>query len=120
MELCFTEEEDCDRVSLRGTICRPPTLRRTPLGREICDLMLAVQRHYGRSDYLPCICWGYDARRAAGWQTGQELCLTGRLQSREYIKQGPDGPETRTTYEVSANEIDLTENCEEAGAGSWR
>ncbi|MBR5094645.1 MAG: single-stranded DNA-binding protein [Oscillospiraceae bacterium] len=105
-DLAFSDEEDQDLVLLSGSLCRPPVLRRTPLGREICDLMLAVPRHYGRSDYLPCICWGLNARRAAGWATGQKLCLEGRLQSRAYLKQTPEGPHQRTAYEVSVNEIE--------------
>ena len=98
--------EDLNQVRLQGTLCRPPKLRSTPLGREIADLMLAVNRRCGRSDYLPCICWGALARRAAGWDTGQRLQLEGRLQSREYSKLTEAGCETRTAYEVSAAEAE--------------
>lgn len=98
--------EDLNQVRLLGTLCRPPKLRSTPLGREIADLMLAVNRRCGRSDYLPCICWGTLARRAARWDTGQHLLLEGRLQSREYSKLTESGYETRTTYEVSAAEAE--------------
>ncbi len=108
-ELSFCSEPDSNQIRLRGSLCRKPGLRCTPLGREIADLMLAVERRYGRSDYLPCICWGALARRAAAWEPGQKLALTGRLQSREYIKITEAGPEKRTAYEVSAAEIEEQE-----------
>lgn len=104
-ELVFCEEEDSNLVRLRGTLCKPPNLRSTPLGREICDLMLAVNRHYGRSDYLPCICWGLAAREAAGWEVGTRLLLEGRLQSRDYIKLTEEGPLQRTAFEISATQV---------------
>ena len=69
-ELGFCDGEDENLVQLSGTLCKAPNLRTTPMGRDICDLMLAVNRHYGRSDYLPCICWGLKAREAAGWTVG--------------------------------------------------
>ena len=93
--------EDENSLRLTGTLCKPPTLRQTPLGRDICDLMLAVNRHYGRSDYLPCICWGSLARVAACWTVGQRLRLEGRVQSRRYLKNTDLGPEERIAYEVS-------------------
>ena len=105
-ELCFTDEEESNLIRLRGALCREPRLRRTPLGREIADLMLAVNRPYGRSDYLPVICWGALARRASLWSTGQRLMLEGRLQSRDYTKLTESGPLRRTAFEVSAMEIE--------------
>lgn len=105
-QLAFTGEEEQNLVRLRGALCREPRLRRTPLGREIADLMLAVNRPYGRTDYLPCICWGALARRAAFWTTGQRLRLEGRLQSRDYLKLTEGGPEKRTAFEVSAMELE--------------
>ena len=105
-ELASWDGEDLNRVRLLGTLCRPPKLRSTPLGRGITDLMLAVNRRCGRSDYLPCICWGALARRAERWDTGQRLRLEGRLQSREYSKLTEAGYETRTAYEVSAAEAE--------------
>ena len=77
LQLC--EGEDENSVLLRGALCRPPTLRRTPMGRDICDLMLAVNRPCGRSDYLPCICWGPQARAAAVWEVGAKVQLAGRF-----------------------------------------
>ena len=90
-------------LELSGTLCKDPVYRKTPLGREICDMMLAINRRYGRSDYLPLIAWGQNARRAAELVAGDEINLLGRLQSREYTKT-VDGVETvRTTYEVSVS-----------------
>ena len=88
-------------VSLIGTICKQPSLRVTPMGRDICDIMLAVNRHYGRSDYLPCICWGLKARQASLWPVGTKLKLEGRLQSRPYIKLTESGAQERVAFEVS-------------------
>lgn len=96
-------------VELEGTLCRPPTLRSTPMGREISDLMLAVNRHYGRSDYLPCIAWGGNARRAASWGVGTRLRLQGRIQSREYTKSLEGQTVRRVAYEVSASEIEAVQ-----------
>ncbi len=92
-------------VELSGTLCKPPKVRVTPMGREICDLMLAVNRRYGRSDYLPCIAWGRNARLAALRSVGDRLALTGRIQSREYVKNREEGPVTRTAFEISASEL---------------
>ena len=81
-------EEGENRLSLGGALCRRPTLRRTPLGREICDLLLAVNRPYGRADYLPCIAWGSLAAHCGALDVGDRLRLEGRLQSRQYHKIG--------------------------------
>lgn len=105
-ELFFTDGEDENLVYLTGTLCKPPNLRTTPMGRDICDLMLAVNRHYGRSDYLPCICWGLRAREAALWDTGTVVQLEGRIQSRRYIKLTEDGTVEKTAFEVSVTEIE--------------
>ena len=112
-ELCPTQEADSNLVCLRGTLCKAPNLRCTPMGRDICDLMLAVNRRYGRSDYLPCICWGLSAREAARWQVGERVSLSGRLQSRRYIKLTEAGPVERTAFEVSAGEI--ARSCDGGG-----
>lgn len=89
-------------VSLGGEICREPIYRHTPLGREITDIMLAVERKYQRRDYVPCILWGSVARMGAECEKGTRLRLQGRLQSRSYVKQTELGPEERTAFEVSA------------------
>lgn len=96
--------DDCPEnlAVLTGTICREPTFRKTPLGREICDIMLAVNRHYRRTDYLPCILWGRTAQDICHCPVGTMLQITGRLQSREYIKLLDTGSEKRTAYEISA------------------
>ena len=94
-------------ITLRGALCKQPVLRVTPMGRDICDLMLAVNRRCGRSDYLPCICWGARARTAALFVVGDGVELTGRVQSRQYIKLIDGEPVEKTAYEVSASEIRL-------------
>lgn len=101
-----TAEEHANRLRLRGTICRRCGVRRTPLGREICDFTLAVNRRYGRSDYLPCIAWGTVAQRCAQLCVGTRVTLEGRLQSRSYVKQLPGGCEERVAYEVSVMELE--------------
>ncbi len=101
-ELEFTEDDFENSVTLTGTLCKEPTLRRTPMGREISDLMLSVERRYGRSDYIPCIAWGAVARRAAGWEKGASVTLTGRVQSRAYIKVEGEEATRKVAYEISA------------------
>ena len=98
-----------NEIELSGAICKAPNYRTTPLGREICDLMLAVSRHYGRSDYIPCIVWGVNARRAALWSIGTSVHVIGRLQSREYTKNFETGAVRRTAYEVSVSDISAEE-----------
>lgn len=93
--------EYCNHIELSGTVCKAPTLRRTPLGREICDVILAVNRRYGRADYLPCISWGAIARETAALTVGSPMALVGRLQSRTYSKALEGGCEERIAYEVS-------------------
>ena len=100
VEIC--DGEPANEVELIGTICKDPIYRRTPLGREICDVMLAVNRPYRRTDYLPCILWGRTAQEVARKDVGARIHLAGRLQSREYIKVLDTGSERRTAYEISA------------------
>ena len=100
-ELGFTDGEDMNVIELAGTLCKPPNLRVTPIGRYICDLVLAVNRRCGRSDYLPCICWGRRAREYSQLQVGDRLSLTGRIQSRPYIKLIEGEPVEKVAYEVS-------------------
>ncbi|MDD6967335.1 MAG: single-stranded DNA-binding protein [Firmicutes bacterium] len=94
--------EPINTVELDAVVCREPTYRRTPLGREICDVMLAVPRPFHRADYLPCILWGKVAAEASRCAVGDPLVLNGRLQSRIYTKLTEDGPQERTAYEISA------------------
>ena len=103
------EGEALNDVSLNGTVCRPPVLRRTPLGREICDLMLAVNRRYGRADYLPCIAWGTLAQRSARLNVGDGVRLEGRLQSRSYTKLTEAGQVKRVAFEVSIMTMELVD-----------
>ncbi|MGM9584267.1 MAG: single-stranded DNA-binding protein [Faecousia sp.] len=91
-----------NEVVLQGPLCREPTYRRTPLGREICDVMLAVPRAFHRADYLPCILWGRTALECSRYHTRDILRITGRLQSRVYTKVTDTGSEERTAYEISA------------------
>lgn len=106
----FSSKYD-NSISLNGYICKEPVYRETPLGREIADLLLAMNRPYGKSDYIPCICWGRNARYISQFPAGTEVELEGRIQSREYIKKLDDGTqETRTAYEVSVSKIDVAES----------
>ena len=99
----------CNQIFLTGSLCKPPVFRRTPLGREICDVMLAVPRQYQRTDYIPCILWGRTAQCAADLPVGAQIALAGRLQSRGYVKVLPEGAEERTAYELSAMELEILE-----------
>ena len=89
-------------VTVCGPLCREPVHRRTPLGREICDVMLAIPRAFHRADYLPCILWGRTAQEISRCQIRELITVCGRLQSRNYTKQTENGPEERTAYEISA------------------
>ena len=97
------DNETLNRVELTGALCKPPVYRSTPFGREICDMMLAVNRAFGKSDYIPCIAWGRNAQYASRFHVGDRLHLTGRLQSREYQKLMENGEYiVRNAFEVSA------------------
>ena len=105
------ENDTLNRVSLVGALCKPPIYRSTPFGREICDMMLAVNRAFGKSDYIPCIAWGRNAQYAARFKVGDKITLTGRLQSREYQKLLDNGEYMiRNAYEVSAFTLEAAEN----------
>jgi len=108
-DIYFTDEMDKNLVELTGVICKEPNFRKTPMGREICDLMLAVGRKYGKSDYLPCIVWGRLAQDASEWSVGTEVNLTGRLQSRKYIKNDNEKSVEKTAYEISVVELSKSE-----------
>ena len=101
-----TRAEPANCLELSGVLCKPPILRRTPLGREICDLMLAVNRKYGRADYLPCIAWGTLAQRCGGLHVGDGVKLEGRLQSRSYQKVVDGVTQDRTAFEVSVMHLE--------------
>ena len=114
-ELRFIEEDEMpeeqsksNQIFLDGFVCKPPIYRKTPLGREIADVLVAVNRPYGKSDYIPCIAWGRNARFAGGLEVGSHLQVSGRVQSREYTKKiGEDEVERRVAYEVSVSKRDL-------------
>lgn len=96
------DNDTLNRVELTGALCKPPVYRSTPFGREICDLMLAVNRAFGKSDYIPCIAWGRNAQFASRFHVGDRLRITGRLQSREYQKLLDNGEYmVRNAFEVS-------------------
>ena len=94
--------EPINDVILEGTLCKDPIYRRTPLGREISDVMLAIPRAFRRADYLPCILWGRTAQEVSVCRTRDRIRICGRLQSRVYTKMTESSCEERTTYEISA------------------
>ena len=99
-----------NQIYLDGYICKEPVYRMTPLGREIADILLAVNRAYGKSDYIPCICWGRNARYASAFEVGEHVQIIGRIQSRTYIKKLSDTlTEERTAYEVSVSKLECVE-----------
>jgi len=96
-----------NQIFLDGFICKPPIYRKTPLGREIADILLAVNRPYGKSDYIPCICWGRNARYAESFNVGGHIQIWGRIQSREYQKKiSEEEIEKRIAYEVSVSKLE--------------
>ena len=116
-EIRFLEEIEesakTNQIFLDGYICKEPIYRRTPLGREIADLLLAVNRPYGKSDYIPCICWGRNARFANNFVVGERCSVWGRIQSREYMKKvDEDQTEKRVAYEVSVSKLELVKDEE--------
>ena len=111
------QEKVSNEVVLSGYICKKPIYRQTPFGREISDILLAVNRAYNKSDYIPCIAWGRNARFCQDMQTGTEVKVIGRVQSRQYEKKYEDGTsEIKTAYEVSIGSLEVInkeENSEE-------
>ncbi len=104
------ESSKTNQIYLDGYICKEPIYRKTPLGREIADLLLAVNRPYGKSDYIPCICWGRNARFASNFSVGTRCEIWGRIQSREYMKRlSEEDAEKRIAYEVSVSKLELME-----------
>ncbi|MCD7954889.1 MAG: single-stranded DNA-binding protein [Lachnospiraceae bacterium] len=113
-EVSFVEDDSdkikSNQIFLDGYICKTPVYRRTPLGREIADMLLAVNRPYGKSDYIPCICWGRNARFASGFEVGHHVQVWGRIQSREYVKKiDEDTAMRRVAYEVSVSKLEYLE-----------
>lgn len=105
------ESSKTNQIYLDGYICKEPIYRKTPLGREIADLLLAVNRPYGKSDYIPCICWGRNARFASSFTVGTRCEIWGRIQSREYIKKiSEEDAQKRVAYEVSVSKLELMED----------
>ncbi|MBE5867810.1 MAG: single-stranded DNA-binding protein [Lachnospiraceae bacterium] len=108
------ESSKTNQIYLDGFICKEPIYRKTPLGREIADLLLAVNRPYGKSDYIPCICWGRNARFANSFRVGERCAVWGRIQSREYMKKiDEENVEKRVAYEVSVSKLELLEEEEQ-------
>lgn len=115
----FSDPETNDRnpnsVELTGYICKEPVYRTTPLEREICDMLLAVNRAFNKSDYIPCIAWGRNARYCRTLPVGTKLHVAGRIQSRQYVKKlSEDASETRTAYEISVGKIELADDAARA------
>lgn len=104
LSITTTQAPMQNEAVLTGTVCKSPVYRQTPLGRQITDLCLAVPRLYHRADYIPCILWGRAAQAAGAYPVGTRLTLTGRLQSRTYLKNLGETSETRTAYELSVSE----------------
>lgn len=106
----FTDYTKTNQIFLDGYICKEPVYRKTPLGREIADLLVAVNRPYGKSDYIPCIAWGRNARYSSGFEVGSRIRLWGRVQSREYTKKLNEAEcERRVAYEVSVSKLECVE-----------
>jgi len=113
-EIAFVDEVEesakSNQIYLDGYICKEPIYRKTPLGREIADVLLAVNRPYGKSDYIPCICWGRNARYANQFKVGERCAIWGRIQSREYMKKLSETEiEKRVAFEVSVSKLELME-----------
>ena len=105
------ESAKTNQIYLDGYICKEPIYRKTPLGREIADVLLAVNRPYGKSDYIPCICWGRNARYANSFKVGERCAVWGRIQSREYMKKLNEcEAEKRVAFEVSVSKLELLED----------
>ncbi|MBQ7796239.1 MAG: single-stranded DNA-binding protein [Lachnospiraceae bacterium] len=106
----FTDYTKTNQIFLDGYICKEPIYRKTPLGREIADLLVAVNRPYGKSDYIPCISWGRNARFASSFEVGTRVMIWGRVQSREYTKKLSETEcEKRTAYEVSVSKLECVD-----------
>lgn len=118
-EVCdFEEDMNPNIIEITGFICKEPTYRTTPFNREICDCLIAVNRAYNKSDYLPCIAWGRNAKFVSGLAVGTKVGIVGRIQSREYQKHLETGETiSRIAYEVSVNKIQTDEQEITRGEG---
>ncbi|MBR5315360.1 MAG: single-stranded DNA-binding protein, partial [Firmicutes bacterium] len=109
---CDADTPWINDIFLEGYLCKPPLSRTSPLGRRICDMMLAVNRMYNKSDYIPCIAWGRNAVFSGGLEVGDKISIHGRLQSREYRKREEDGSiSIKTAFEVSVTQLETVELC---------
>ena len=109
VQICIQSQPHENKIELVGFLCKSPLRRTTPLGREIADLMLAVNRRYGRSDYIPCLVWGRDAVFAQSLRQSDAQHICGRIQSRNYLKKFPDGEREMTAWEVSCSQIEIVD-----------
>ena len=107
-----------NQIFLNGFICKPPVYRKTPFGREISDILVAVNRAYNKSDYIPCIAWGRNARYLSGLSVGENIKIWGRMQSRTYQKKNGDEIEERVAYEVSISKIEVAVDRKEKSMGN--
>ena len=107
------KEIGTNNININGFFCKDPVFRTTPLGRKICDMLIASNRDHYKSDYIPCICWGSKAEFAGELNVGANVSLSGRFQSREYVKRTNEGEETRIAYEVSCGGVELLNESEE-------
>ena len=106
----YTDGTKTNQIYLDGFLCKAPIYRRTPLGREIADLLVAVNRPYGKYDYIPCIAWGRNARYASSFEVGSRFRVWGRVQSREYTKKiSEEQVEKRVAYEVSVSKLECVD-----------
>lgn len=109
------EEQNPNQIYLNGYLCKPPVYRTTPFGREICDILLAVNRAYNKSDYIPCISWGRNARFSSTLKVGDNIKIWGRIQSREYQKRiNEEESITKTAYEISVSKMETVNKYKEA------
>ena len=119
MDISAVSENTCDlgenSIFLDGYVCKKPTYRETPMGREISDFILAVNRPYGKSDYIPCLLWGRNARFSQSFEPGKHIKVWGRIQSREFLKRLSETEfENRIAYEVSVSKVEEVEDAEKS------
>ncbi len=109
IQICIEPLEHENKIELIGFLCKTPVHRHTPLGREIADIMLAVNRRYGRCDYIPCLAWGRDSVFAKSLRQSDMLHIFGRIQSRNYIKKTEDGEKEMTAWEISCSQLNVVD-----------